>query len=421
MKSNNKNTMMDYLDWRGDLSFEVDKLNEVDCLVFSTLAYMDLEKSQFASTSNIMSAPTLNKVYSDVKNVKCFGSMFLPLFEKCALSRRFKNTMVMFYKSIVDIEEQTQFSAVTFVLENGEVVVAFRGTDDTLVGWQEDFNMAVGTIPAQKYARRYLCDVAEAIADKPIYVAGHSKGGNLAVWASAHIYDIYADRIKKVYDFDGPGFYGDFVESEEYKRVIPKTTKYVVDASIIGMLLSSETEQIVVESVKHNSMLQHVTNTWVVLGTKLSRLRTRSNRGLNSQVVIDELIESLSFEERKQLTSMLKDIVSSSNIVAFSELISIDAIPKVFDMIKNSAVKEEDKKLVQSIVKRVAVIIKNQTLSRTGLDELKEKGLSKLSDGKQGLENLKEKGLNTLSAGRAGLEELKEKGLNTFSKIQKKK
>ncbi len=421
MKSNNKNTMLDYLDWRGDLPFTLDKLNEVDCLVFSTLVYMDIDEAQFTDTANLASAVTLEQVYAQVKNVKCFGSMFLPLYKKCAESSRYKDTKVMFYKSIIDFEEQTQFSATTFVLPSGEIVVAFRGTDDTLVGWQEDFNMAVGTIPAHKHARRYICDVAESIPDKPIYVVGHSKGGNLAVWAAAHLYDIYKDRVKKVYDFDGPGFYGDFVESEEYKNVISKTTKYVVDASIIGMLLSSSTEQIVVESVKHNSLIQHITSTWVVLGTKLCRMRTRSNRGLNSQAVIEELIESLTLEERKQFTALLADIVNSSNIQSFSELKSIDNIPRFFESVKSSASSEEDKKLVQDILKRVAIIIKNQTLSRSGLEDLKEKGMEKLSAGRTGLEELKEKGRNKLSESRAELENLKEKGLNTLAKIQKKK
>ncbi|MBQ7133601.1 MAG: DUF2974 domain-containing protein [Ruminococcus sp.] len=391
---NQKTTMLDYLDWRGDLPFTINGINEVDCLVFASLSYIDFDPAEFAGTANINSAPALSVAYNQVKDVKCFGSMFYPLCRKCAVSERYKDVKVMFYKSILDLEEQTQFSAVTFVLPSGEVVVAFRGTDDSLVGWQEDFNMAVGTIPAHKYARRYICDVADTFTDRKIYVVGHSKGGNLAVWAAAHLYDIHFERLVKVYDFDGPGFYGDFTDSEEYKKILGKTTKYVVDASIIGMLLSSATPQVVVDSTKHNSMLQHLTNTWIVCGTSLSRMRTRSERGVNSQAVIEELIESLTLDERKQFTAMLADIISSSNITTFSELKSIEAIPKVFDMIKNSAVSEEDKKLMQDIMKRVLNIIKNTTLSRTGLDELKEKGLDKLS----GLGELKEKGLNKLSS-----------------------
>ena len=358
-----KNTMIDYVEWRGDLEFTRDKLNEVDCLIFASLSYMNLYKAEFATTAIVGGAPTLGQVYPQVKNVKCYGSMFLPLMSRCALSNRFKDVKVMYYKSIIDIEEKTQFSAVTFVLPSGEVIVAFRGTDDSLVGWQEDFNMAVGTIPAHKYARRYLCDIADSVKDKPLYVVGHSKGGNLAVWASAHLYDVHSDRLKKVYDFDGPGFYGDFTDSIEYQQIVSKTTKYVVDASIIGMLLSSATPQVVVESTKHLSMIQHLTSTWVVQGTSLSKMRQRSIRGLSSQAVIEELIESLTFDERKQLTFMLNDIVQSSNIKAFSELMSIEAIPKIFDMIKNSAVKPEDKQLVQTIIKRVAVIIRNRTIS----------------------------------------------------------
>ena len=362
-------TMLSYLEWRGDLEFTRDKVNEVDCLIFASLVYMELEKAEFVDTANPLSAPTLSQVYSQIKNVKCFGAMFLPLFKKCAESNRFKDVKMMYYRSIVDVGEETQFAAVTFLLPTGEVMIAFRGTDDSLVGWQEDMNMAVGVIPAQKYARRYACDIADTIQEKPLYILGHSKGGNLAVWAAAHLYDIYYDRIQFVYDFDGPGFYGDFVNSEEYKRIISKTTKYVVDASIIGMLLSSSTPQEVIDSVKHNSIMQHLTSTWAVKGTQLCRLRQRSSRGLNSQAIIEEVIESLTFDERKQLTKMLSAIVQSSNIKRFSDLKSIDTIPKFFEIIKNGSKDEKDKELLQRLAKRTAVTIKNNTLNRSGLSK----------------------------------------------------
>ncbi len=365
-----KNTMNEYLDWRGDLEFTRDKLNEVDCLIFASLSYMNLDKAQYADTSNLLSAPTLKQVYDEVKGEKCFGSMFLPLFNKCAMSNRYKDVKVMCYKSVVDYGEETQFSAVTFVLPSGEIVIAFRGTDDSLVGWQEDVNMAVGMIPAQKYARRYACNIADSIPEKPIYIVGHSKGGNLAVWSAAYLYDIYFERLQRVYDFDGPGFYGDFTCSDEYKRIIDKTTKYVVDASIVGMLLSSKTPQTVVDSVKHNSIMQHLTSSWAVSGTKLSRLRNRSTRGLNSQAVIEELIESLAYEERLKLAEILSRIVQSSNINRFSELKSIETIPKFFETIIKSTVDEEEKQLVQKILRRVVTIIKKQTISRSKLGAL---------------------------------------------------
>lgn len=365
-----KTTMIDYLNWRGDLEFTRDEINEVDCLVFASLAYFDFKDSEYASTANLLSAPTLSQVYAETKDTKCFGSMYLPLFRKCAISRRFKDVKVMYYRSVLEPAKETQFSAVTFVLPSGEVVVAYRGTDDSLVGWQEDLNMSLGMIPAQKYARRYVCDVADAVPEKPLYIVGHSKGGNLAVWAGAYLYDIYFDRIKAVYDFDGPGFCTDFIESEEYKKIAEKTTKYVVDASIVGMLLSSYTEQTVVDSVKHNSVLQHITNTWAVTSTRLCRMKTRSSRGLNSQAVIEELIESLTYDERKQLTTMVAGLVQSADIERFSELKSIETIPRLLEFIKKNAVSDEEKQLVQSIMKRLAVIVKNQTLSRTGLSAL---------------------------------------------------
>lgn len=359
---NVKTTMTDYVDWRGDLEFERDSLNEVDCLIFSSLSYIDFESAPYANTSNVKSAPTLETAYKYVKDIKSYGSMFIDLCSKCARSPRFKDTKVMFYQSVLHQEEQTQFSAVTFVLSSGEIVVAFRGTDDSLVGWQEDFNMSIGVVPAHKYARRYINDVAMFLPDSKIYIAGHSKGGNLAVWAASHLYDEHFDRLQKVYDFDGPGFAGDFIHSDEYKRIIDKTTKYVVDASVVGMLLSSTTPQVVVESKSHNSMLQHLTSSWVVVGRNLSTLKSRSARGVNSQVVIEELVNSLDYDERKQLTVMIGEFVKSSGLKSFSDLKSVDAITKLFNALKSGAQNDEDKQLMQTVGLRLANIIANRAL-----------------------------------------------------------
>lgn len=359
---NVKTTMLEYVDWRGDLEFTRDSLNEVDCLIYSSLAYIDYDTAPYAHTSNIKSAPTLEMAYKYVKDVKCFGSMFMDLCHKCAQSVRFKDTKVMFYQSVMCEEEQTQFSAVTFVLSSGEAVVAFRGTDDTLVGWQEDFNMALGVVPAHKYARRYINDIAMFLPESKIYIAGHSKGGNLAVWAASHLYDEHFNRLVKVYDFDGPGFSGDFIYTDEYKRIIDKTTKYVVDASIVGMLLSSTTPQLVVESKSHNTMLQHMTQSWLVVGRNLCTLKSRSSRGINSQVIIEELVDSLDFDERKQLTVMIGEFVKSTGLKAFSDIKSIDAVIKLFNAIKSGAQSEEDKQLMQTVGQRLATIIKNRAL-----------------------------------------------------------
>lgn len=122
-------------------------------------------------------------------------------------SRRFAKMRLNYYTNLTDKEMQMQFSAVTFLLEDGTVYVAFRGTDETIVGWREDFDMALKSpIPSQTAARLYLRHIAEYTGDAPLMIGGHSKGGNEAVFAAMETEPQIQDRIRAVYCFDGPGF-----------------------------------------------------------------------------------------------------------------------------------------------------------------------------------------------------------------------
>ncbi len=359
-----KTTMLDYLDWRGDIPFIMDGINEVDCLIFSTLAYIDFSLVPFANTLDLRMAPTIAEIHSSMSDVKGSDKKFMKLLSKCANSKRFKNVEVFAYESIIDEEQHTQFSAVSFFTPSREVVVTFRGTDDSIVGWEEDLKMSFSKIPAQGYAERYANKVVENCHEIPFYITGHSKGGNLAIWAGAHLSDDGFERLVKVYDNDGPGFCGEFTKSDGYKRIIDKTLKFVVDSSIIGMFLDSETDQKIVASNEVSTLMQHYPMSWVVLGKKFYTLEDRSSVGKATDSVIKEWLSTLSYDERRQVTEIIFDILRSSNAKTLSQLRGADAPKNILPILRAYSDTDKNKKqFLQSIIARLKDILKRRAVS----------------------------------------------------------
>lgn len=359
---NPKTTMLDYLNWRGDLTFEADGINEVDCLVFSTLAYIDFSTAPFVNSTDSRMAPSLSEVYGALSSNKLGDKKFNELFKKCAHSKRYKDVEIFAYESIID--DTTQFCAMSFLTPSNDLVITFRGTDDSLIGWQEDLMMSFSKIPAQEYAQRYVNGVADKCAGVPIYITGHSKGGNLAIWAGAHLSDTNVKRLKMIYDNDGPGFCGDFTKTEGYRRILDRTVKFVVDSSIIGMFLDSDTEQKIVASNEMNTLMQHYPMSWIIVGNKFYTLENRSAVGRATDSIIDEWVDTLSLDERKQVTEIIFDILRSSNAKTLTELRGPDAVQKLLPMLKAYSETDKDKKkFLASIIGRLTDILKKRAVT----------------------------------------------------------
>jgi hypothetical protein len=189
--------MLEYLAWRGDIEFTQMPVNPVDALIFSTLSYIQFEDivpdNPLQSISLKEAAAGLFSLADPVRRTRVKKD--LELLKAVAESSRFDNIRMSFYRSILIPEEETQFSAVTIFLEDGSAYIAFRGTDNTLTGWKEDFNMSFqSSIPAQHLALSYVQDFMAAHSI-PVWMGGHSKGGNLAVYAAAKCGDFLQKRI----------------------------------------------------------------------------------------------------------------------------------------------------------------------------------------------------------------------------------
>lgn len=185
------------------------------------------------------------------------------LYAAAATSPRLGSIQVSAYTDQFDDAEETQFAAQTMRLSDGTLVVVFRGTDDTLIGWKEDFNMAfLHPVPAQRRAARYLQRVA-ALWNGPIVLVGHSKGGNLAIHAAMHAPAAVNRRIVRVYSLDGPGFPADVAHGSSYSGILPRIRKIVPSSSIVGMMLHTP-EPVVAVACDRDGIMQHLGFCWLL-------------------------------------------------------------------------------------------------------------------------------------------------------------
>jgi len=233
------------------------------------------------------------------------------LFEALLTSRRFRNLRLNCHVNMVEKEWETQFAAVTFLLDDGTLYVAFRGTDESIVGWKEDFNMAfLSPVPGQALSVKYLHMVTGKFY-KPFYIGGHSKGGNLAVYSAMNCLPKVQERIIKIYNMDGPGFRPEVLEQCRYNDVADKVVKILPHSSLVGMIFENGIRYKVVKS-KTFGLAQHNPFTWLVKDGKFVEVdgiyesRRRMNDALN------EWILSVDEKRMKEFVDTLYHIISAS-------------------------------------------------------------------------------------------------------------
>lgn len=247
--------------------FKTSKFNLVDSLVLSQFSYINF-KDVLPGITDDQSPVRIG----DLLMAEHFKEMLLnvrypnknkKLLFALGMSPRFRNIRMCFFADSVSIEEEKQFAAVTYLLDDETAYVAYRGTDTTFVGWKEDFNMAfIAPIPAQREGVTYLNYVGERLPHR-LLVGGHSKGGNVAVYSSMECHISIQDRIIGVYTHDGLGFKDEVFSSENYLRIKDRIHKTIPQFSLVGMLLQHQEDYLVVES-KQFWFMQHDPFSWVV-------------------------------------------------------------------------------------------------------------------------------------------------------------
>lgn len=317
--------IFDYLDWRGDLTLSERAFNEVDNLILAEICYLDL--SGFAPAGFETQQVTLREAwdaYFAAHPTTDMGVLVpdqIPvLVQKAAQTARFGSLRLLGYVNRIDEETQTQFSAMTMLLPDGSAYVAFRGTDDTIVGWKEDFNMAfTPEIPAQRYAADYLQQAAAALAFRPLLVGGHSKGGNLAVYAAVFCGEAIQKQIRAVYNNDGPGFYASLLELPEHRRIAGKITTLLPESSVVGMLLEHEEAYQVVRSTQIG-LMQHDGFSWQVLGTQFVHLSGLTEGGKIVDSALRDFVRGLDQEQRIRFVDALFEVLTCTNAATLTDL-----------------------------------------------------------------------------------------------------
>ncbi len=319
--------LIDYLHWRGDLSFAQSALNEVDSVLFVFLAYFDLdgiipvdperERITLREAIRLEREHHVDKPY--------YGGAIVPsadiqlMARLMSKSNRFANVRVTGFVNQINEDDQEQFSAYTALLDDGSVFVSFRGTDDTLVGWKEDMNMSFADeIPGQRSAVEYLNRIGR-VTDGGIRIGGHSKGGNLAVYAAARCAPEVQDRIIRVYNNDGPGFSNGFLESEGYQRIKERVLKLVPQESVVGMLLGNDDHYTVIRSAK-SGVLQHNCYLWEVRGRHFVRHGTLTKKSLELSRVLNGWITDKDEETRRELCDSFYEILTASEAKTLTDL-----------------------------------------------------------------------------------------------------
>ena len=312
--------ILDYIKWRGDITLGESCFNEIDNLILSRFSYFPFD--DLIKENEMLTIKELSNRFKkhDIKKMRILWKEDVDLFPLMGDSKRYGEMYASDFVNIIDKKLEKQFAAITIIMPNDTIYVSFRGTDATIVGWKEDFNMSFKShIESQISAKEYLNKISAKYSNKNIIVGGHSKGGNEAIYASAYSNKEVKDRILNVYNNDGPGFCKDVIESEEYKNILNKVHTYIPQSSIIGRLMNHEEKITILESTQ-KGIMQHDLYSWQVLGTEF----VKSNELTNSSEFIDQTLtkwlEEIEPKKREQVIDVIFEILYTTDADTFKDI-----------------------------------------------------------------------------------------------------
>lgn len=311
--------IFDYINWRGDITLEKDGFNEIDNLILSRFSYLPFD--ELIKEDEVVTIRALSKRFKekDISKMQILWDDDVKLLPVMGETKRFGEMKATRYVNKINVEQEKQFSAITVIMPDDTIYVSYRGTDNTVVGWKEDLNMTFTThIPSQIDAVNYLNEIAQIYPNK-IRVGGHSKGGNLAVYASIFTKQDIKDRIINIYNNDGPGFMDEITETNEYKKMIGRVNTYIPQDSIFGRLLNHEEQYTVVKSIERGVM-QHDLYSWQLIGNKFEYLNEVTNGSKFIDKSIKDWLKQIDLDKREQVIDIVFHVINTTNVATVSEI-----------------------------------------------------------------------------------------------------
>lgn len=352
--------MLDYIKEFGHVSFEERAFSEIDALVLTELEYLPLE-NVVPSDENGENFVTVKEIaeYMQEHKQELFDENPMMITEErhevsqvIADAPRFQSLKFFGVVSVWDKDTTKQFAAVTVEVEPSVRLVVFRGTDETLIGWKEDFLMTYSPlVAAQTDAKEYLAKQA-SLWDGDLMISGHSKGGNLAIYAAATQVEDVQLRIVDIFCFDSPGLYRSVLETKGYQNIVPLAMRYIPQDSLVGLMLESEVPYVIVKSNATGAM-QHSAMTWEIEDGQFIKMeKLTKNSQLNDQT-FKKWTESVSDEELELFWNVFFELLFSVGIDTVNDLYG-EFMHYVQEFLKAAGNMDEEKR---ELLTRIALLL----------------------------------------------------------------
>ncbi len=359
----------DYLKWRGDIKISKESpFNEIDSMILARFSYLLFDRIPMKRVETIESISLKMK---DFPNKDFLYNGDKELITNLGVSLRFKNLKVTDYKARSDVSTEEQFGAITIHLSSKELYISFLGTDKTINGWKEDFNMGfMENVPCQITGRNYTRKIATKYPHKKIRLGGHSKGGNVAIYAGLTSSRRIQRRIIKIYNYDGPGFGDNVFKTYGKKAIMSKIETYVPQDSIVGRVLEHYEKVTVVLSLE-KGLFEHDIFSWQVFKDYLITVDKNTELSENIDKTITEWFYSTTVDQRKILVDIIFELFYATKATTFEEIVQDlkGNVPKILK--KYGEIPKQDKKVITEMIGK---------LIGTNINILKKESLMKLNN-----------------------------------------
>ena len=351
-------TIHDYLYWRADLTLADRPFNDVDNLILSSLSYLDLvgivptEEEGGSVPLSFACEEFLKRADGNIgPYVRSLAKINVEFVELLVQTRRFGSAQLSAYKDVVDNSRSLQFAALCIGLPHDGTYVAFRGTDTSLVGWRENLMLSYTVTEAQREAVSYLERAISRIEDEdtPIYVGGHSKGGNLAEYAASFCPERMRERVRRVYSNDGPGMAPEVLPQDIRAMLGDRLRRIIPTSSVIGMLFARENDKHDIVTSNASGLEQHDLTTWqvsrdgIIQAPKLLPDCEPINDALATWV------RSIPLNEREQVSNEIFDALESAGATTIDQVVdSADRLQKTIRALRNT--NERTRKVAMALV-----------------------------------------------------------------------